>query len=101
MKEGTRNGLGLKYKREEKEPVLPEEEEKILETRITGEKDGQVLAVHHLFRQRKAVWAARGEHRNLTIANFEVRLNYITGIISVLGCTYLCMQFHRVFYYRS
>ena len=31
----------------------------------------------------------------------EGPIGTITGIISVLGRTYLCMQFHRVYYYRS
>ena len=50
----------------------------ILETRITEEKDGQVLAVHRLFLFNGKLFGLRGvEHRNLTIANFEVGFNYI------------------------
>ena len=43
MKDGTRNGLGLKYKREEKEPVLPEEEEKFWKLELLGKKTAKSL----------------------------------------------------------
>ena len=73
MKYGTRNGLGLKYKREEKEPVLPEEE-KFWKLELLGKKTAKSLLSTIFFYNGKLFGLRGGEHRNLTIANFEVGL---------------------------
>ena len=77
MKDGTREGLSLKNKRQEKQPVTEEEESKFWNSEVFGMKTAKALLNVIYFYNGKLFGLRGGEHRDIRVGNFEIGENYI------------------------
>ena len=78
MKDGTRAGVTLKNKKEEKVPVTENEEQKFWELGPSGCKSSKSL-LHTVYYYNGKLFGLRGgKHRNITVANFDAGLNLIS-----------------------
>ena len=81
MKKGTRLGLGLKNKKEEKLPVWPlsdGDEKKFWELGLLGKDTAKSFKCCVLLQINGKLFGLRAvEHRNIYLNNFEIGDNYI------------------------
>ena len=77
MKDCTRAGVALQTKREEKEAVSDEDEELFWRNRLLGQSTAKSLQNSIYFYNGKTFGLRGGEHRNLSLINFELGSNYI------------------------
>ena len=76
MKDGTRQGIAVQNKKEEKMPVKEEDQKKFWDLRILGKDTAKSLNVV-CFYNGKLFGLRAGEHRNLSLNNFEIADNFI------------------------
>ena len=77
MKDATRAGVGLQIKKAEKLPVTQEEENKFWEMGLLGCQSAKSLLNTVYFYNGKLFGLRGVEHRNITIANFQLGSNFI------------------------
>ena len=80
MKDATRAGVALQNKKAEKLPVTQEEEQeenKFWEMGLLGCQSAKSLLNTVYFYNGKLFGLRGGEHRNITVANFELGSNFI------------------------
>ena len=77
MKEGTRLGIGLANKEEEKQPVNEEDEKKFWTMGLLGKNSVKSLLNVVYFYNGKLFGLRASEHRNICLNNFEIGDNYI------------------------
>ena len=72
MKDGTREGLHIKYKKEEKEFVSEEEEELFWKQGLLGTTTAKSLLNTVYFYNGKIFGLRGGDHRNISVNNFLI-----------------------------
>ena len=77
MKDVTRAGVALQNKKAEKFPVTEEEESKFWELGLLGCQSAKSLLNTVYCYNGKLFGLRGGEHRNITVANFELGNNFI------------------------
>lgn len=77
MKEGTRLGIALANKKEEKQPVNEEDEMKFWTMGLLGKNSAKSLLNVVYFYNGKLFGLRASEHRNICLNNFEIGENYI------------------------
>lgn len=77
MKDATRAGVTLKNKKEEKMPVTENEDQKFWKLGLLGCKSAKSLLHTVYYYNGKLFELCGGEHRNITVANFDVGWNFI------------------------
>ena len=77
MKDATRAGVSLKTKKEEKLPISEEEEKKFWEAGLFGMHTAKSLLNVVYFYNGKLFGLRGGEHRNISVHNFQVGENFI------------------------
>lgn len=77
MKDATRRGVALNTKKPEKEAVTDEEEKIFWEKGLLGRSTAKSLLNTIYFFNGKMFGLRGGEHRNLSLKNFELGPNYI------------------------
>ena len=77
MKDATRAGVALQNNKAEKLPVTRKEENKFWEMGLLGCQSAKSLLNTVYFYNRKLLRLRGGEHRNITVANFELGSNSI------------------------
>ena len=77
MKEGTRIGIGLVNKKEEKLPVDEADENKFWTLGLLGKNSAKSLLNFLYFYNGKLFGLRASEHRNVSLENFEIGDNYI------------------------
>ena len=77
MKEGTRSGIGLADKKEEKQHVSEEDEKKFWTMGLLGKSSTNSLLNVVYFYNGKLFGLLDSEHRNICLNNFETGDNYI------------------------
>ena len=77
MKDATRAGVALQNKKAEKLPVTQEEENKFWEMGLLGCQSAKSLLNTVYFYNGKLFGLRGGEHRNITVANFQLGSNFI------------------------
>ena len=77
MKEGTRLGIALANKKEEKQPVNEEDEKKFWTMGLLGKNSAKSLLNVVYFYNGKLFGLRASEHRNICLNNFEIGENYI------------------------
>ena len=77
MKDGVREGLHIKCKKEEKELVTAEEERKFWEMNLLGTSSAKSLLYTVYFYNGKIFGLPGGDHRNIMLNNFELGSNII------------------------
>ena len=77
MKEGTKSGIGLADKREEKQRVSEKDEKKFWTTGLLGKSSTKSLLNVVYFYNGKLFGILDSEHRNICLNNFEIGDNYI------------------------
>jgi len=88
MKDGTRAGVGLQTKREEKEAESDEDEQLFWRNGLLGQSTAKSLLNSIYFYNGKIFGLRGGEHRNLTSTNLKLGSNYIKFEEN------LCKSFH-------
>lgn len=88
MKDSTREGVSLQTKKEDKEAVTDEEEEKFWSTGLFGSATAKTLLETIYFYNGKLFGLRGGEHRNICVNNFVLGSNEITFEVNV------CKTFH-------
>ena len=77
MKDATRAGVALQNKKAEKLPVTQEEENKFWEMGLLGCQSAKSFLNTVYFYNGKLFGLRGGEHRNITVANFQLGSNFI------------------------
>ena len=77
MKKSMREGVGMGNKKAEKEAIMDEEEEKFSVGGQLGMSTARSLLNSVYYYNGKLFGLRGGEHRNITVNNFEVGNNYI------------------------
>lgn len=77
MKDGTRVGLHLKNKKEEKEAISDEAEELFWSLNLLGTSTAKSLLNTVYFYNDKLFGLKGGEHRGLVVNNFEIGPNFV------------------------
>jgi hypothetical protein len=77
MKKSTREGVGMGNKKAEKEAIMDEEEDKFWVGGQLGMSTARSLLNSVYYYNGKLFGLRGGEHRNITVNNFEVGNNYI------------------------
>ena len=77
MKDATRAGVALQNKKAEKLQVTQEEENKFWEMGLLGCQSAKSLLNTVYFYNGKLFGLRGGDHRNITVANFELGRNFI------------------------
>ena len=77
MKEGTRLGIGIANKKEEKQPVNEEDERKFWTLGLLGNHQSKSLLNTVYFYNGKLFGLRASEHRSISLNNFEIGDNYI------------------------
>ena len=77
MKEGTRLGIGLANKEEEKQPMNEDDEKKFWAMELLGKNSAKSLLNVVYFYNGKLFGLRASEHRNICLNNFEIGDNYI------------------------
>ena len=77
MKEGTRLGIGLANKKEEKQPVNEEDEKKFWTMGLLGKNSAKSLLNLVYFYNGKLFGLRAGEHSNICLINCEIGDNHI------------------------
>jgi len=78
MKCGTRDGLHIKYKKDEKEFVSEEEKEMFWKQGLLGTCTAKSVLNTVYFYNGKLFGLRGGEHRNIVVNNFEIGSNFLT-----------------------
>ncbi|KAK3716290.1 hypothetical protein QZH41_014569 [Actinostola sp. cb2023] len=78
MKCGTRDGLHIKFKKDEKEFVSEEEEEMFWKQGLLGTCTAKSLLNTVYFYNGKLFGLRGGEHRNIVVNIFEIGSNFLT-----------------------
>jgi len=73
-------GLSLKNKQQEKQPVTEEEESKFWNSEVFGMKTAKALLNVIYFYNGKLFGLQGGEHRDIRVGNFKIGKNYIQNI---------------------
>ena len=77
MKEGTRQGIGIASKKEEKLPVSEEDENKFSDMGLLGKNSAKAL-LNVVYSYNGKLWGLRSsEHWNICLNNCEIGDNYI------------------------
>ena len=79
MKDGVREGLHIKCKKEEKEFVSEQEEATFWEKKLLGTTSAKSLLNSIYFYNGKVFGLRGGDHRNIVVNNFEIGSNFIKG----------------------
>ena len=77
MKDSTRQGVSLQTKKEEKEAVTDEDEEKFWSAGLFGSGTAKQLLHTIYFYNGKMFGLRGGEHRNICVNNFSLGPNVI------------------------
>ena len=77
MKNGVREGLHMKCKKEEREFVIEEEEATLWEKKLLGTTSAKSLLNTMYFYNGKIFGLCGGDHRKIVVNNFEIGPNFI------------------------
>ena len=77
MKDGVREGLHIKCKKEEKEFVSEQEEATFWEKKLLGTTSAKSLLNTIYFYNGKVFGLRDGDHRNIVVNNFEIGSNLL------------------------
>ena len=90
MKDSTRQGVSLQTKKEEKEAVTDEDEEKFWSAGLFGSGTAKQLLHTIYFYNGKMFGLRGGEHRNICVNNFSSGPNVINFEENVSEVLFLC-----------